>query len=35
VTHEPEIAQHSERVIRLRDGKIVEDYANERRRPNQ
>jgi putative ABC transport system ATP-binding protein len=31
VTHEPEIAEHSERVIRLRDGKIVEDYANEKR----
>jgi putative ABC transport system ATP-binding protein len=28
VTHEPEIAEHAERVVRLRDGKIVEDYAN-------
>ena len=29
VTHEPEIAKRSERVIRLRDGKIVEDYVND------
>lgn len=28
VTHEPDIAAHSERVARLRDGRIVEDYAN-------
>jgi putative ABC transport system ATP-binding protein len=33
VTHEPEVAEHSQRVIRLRDGKVVEDYANERRQP--
>jgi putative ABC transport system ATP-binding protein len=32
VTHEPDIAAHSERVIRLQDGKIIEDYANEERR---
>jgi putative ABC transport system ATP-binding protein len=29
VTHEPDIAAHSERVARLRDGRIIEDYANE------
>ncbi len=29
VTHEPDIAAHSERVARVRDGRIVEDYANE------
>jgi putative ABC transport system ATP-binding protein len=28
VTHEPEIAEHSQRVIRLRDGRVVEDHAN-------
>ena len=28
VTHEPDIAAHSERVIRLRDGRVVEDHAN-------
>ncbi len=32
VTHEPDIAAHSERVARLRDGRIVEDYANEHNR---
>jgi putative ABC transport system ATP-binding protein len=31
VTHEPEVAAHGERVIRLRDGKVVEDYANAER----
>ena len=31
VTHEPEIAEHAERVIRLQDGKIVEDYRNDAR----
>ena len=30
VTHEPDIAAHSERVARLRDGRIVEDYANDK-----
>jgi putative ABC transport system ATP-binding protein len=31
VTHEPEIAEHAQRVIRLQDGRIVEDYHNDRR----
>jgi putative ABC transport system ATP-binding protein len=29
VTHEPEIAEHSERVIRLKDGRVIDDKLNE------
>jgi ABC-type lipoprotein export system ATPase subunit len=32
VTHEPEIAQHAERVIFLRDGLIASDKLNGRRK---
>jgi len=28
VTHEPEVAEHSERIVRLMDGKVVEDRPN-------
>lgn len=31
VTHEPEVAAHGERVVRLRDGKVVEDTRSSRR----
>ncbi len=30
VTHEEEVASHAKRIIRMRDGKIVEDFANHR-----
>jgi putative ABC transport system ATP-binding protein len=30
VTHEPEVAAHGERLVRLKDGKVVEDRPNER-----
>ncbi len=32
VTHEEEIAEHAERIIRLRDGEVVVDKKNENRR---
>ncbi len=32
VTHEPEVAEHSERIIRLKDGRVVEDRPNVKRR---
>jgi putative ABC transport system ATP-binding protein len=32
ITHEPDIAQHAKRIIFIRDGKIVEDSINHKRR---
>ena len=29
ITHDPDIAAKSRRVVRLEDGQIVEDYINE------
>jgi putative ABC transport system ATP-binding protein len=30
VTHEPDVAAHGERIVRLKDGRVLEDHANER-----
>jgi putative ABC transport system ATP-binding protein len=30
VTHEPDVAAHGQRVVRLKDGKVLEDRSNER-----
>lgn len=32
ITHEPDIAQHSSRIIHVRDGKIISDNSNHKRR---
>ena len=32
VTHEPDVAAHGERIVRLKDGKVLEDRRNERQR---
>jgi putative ABC transport system ATP-binding protein len=32
VTHEPDVAAHGQRIVRLKDGKVVEDRRNERDR---
>ena len=33
VTHEEDIAEHARRIVRLRDGKVLNDGPNERMRP--
>ncbi len=32
ITHEPYVAEHAERILVIRDGELVEDRKNERRR---
>ena len=32
VTHEPDVAAHGQRIVRLKDGKVLEDRRNERSR---
>ena len=32
VTHEPDVAAHGERIVRLKDGKVLEDRRNEQQR---
>lgn len=34
VTHNPEVAEHAERVVRVGDGRIAREDRNERRRPS-
>jgi putative ABC transport system ATP-binding protein len=34
VTHEPDVAAHGQRVVRLKDGKVLEDRLNERQPTN-
>ena len=33
VTHEPDIAQHANRIVRMRDGKVESDVPNQRKSP--
>lgn len=35
ITHDPEIAAQASRVIRIKDGKIIEDYQNESRKESE
>jgi putative ABC transport system ATP-binding protein len=32
ITHEPDIAHHAKRIITLRDGKIIDDIKNGKRK---
>lgn len=32
ITHEPDIAEHAQRIIHVRDGKIIEDGSNHKQR---
>jgi ABC-type lipoprotein export system ATPase subunit len=29
VTHEPDVARHARRVVRMKDGKVLSDLSNE------
>jgi putative ABC transport system ATP-binding protein len=36
VTHEEDIAEHAHRIIRMKDGQVLEDWVNESpRRPQR